>query len=275
MSKIIAEEWLQAEMADADEAKPGNPIHSTAGAQQYGFRAALVGGATVYGWAVRTIVGVLGERWLGDGWAHVRFRQPVYPNDTLQVRVDDAHEFSILNAQEVAVGGELGLGRAPWLDDLAMPTALAAVQHPAARPRLTPDNVPVGRDLAASAVALSVAAAIEFARDQERETLPQFFGPAPLAHPAWLAAQPIHLLHHSYDYGPAIHVESHIQHLGRAVAGQTFLVAGRCVAAYARKGHQYMVNDCVIRAEGGADVARIRHTVIYQVAKRGQPTGGA
>ena len=38
MSKIIAEEWLQAEMADADEAKPGNPIHSTAGAQQYGRR---------------------------------------------------------------------------------------------------------------------------------------------------------------------------------------------------------------------------------------------
>ena len=268
MSNIIAEEVLHAVMEDADELKPGNPIHSTDGAREYGFRAALVGGATVYGWAVRTIVSVLGERWLQDGWAHVRFRKPVYPNDELHVRVFEDHGFSVGATDDVAVVGEVGLGPAPWIGELGYPTTLVPSARAVGVPLLTPDNVPVGRDLAPRAVPLGVDEAIAFARDQERETLAIFFGASPFVHPAWLASQPIYLLHHSYDYGPAIHAESHIQHLGVARAGQDFLVAGRCVAAYARKGHQYVVNDCLIRSANGHDVARIRHTVIYQVAKR-------
>ena len=48
-----------------------NPIHSTEVATQYGFRAALVGGVTVYGWTVPAIIGALGEGWLERGWADV------------------------------------------------------------------------------------------------------------------------------------------------------------------------------------------------------------
>ena len=268
MSRIIAETTLRAVMHDADAPKPGNPSHSTSGAREYGFRAALVGGATVYGWAVRTIVEVLGDGWLRDGWAQVRFRRPVYPDDPLQVRVFEDHTFSMGTTETEAVAGQAGLGAAPWLGELAYPAALTAQERAAVCPHLTPDNVPVGRDLAPRLVALSVEEATTFAGEQECETLALFYGAAPLVHPAWLASQPIYLLHHCYEYGPAIHAASHIQHLAAARAGQTFLVAGRCVAAYARHGHQYVVNDCLIRDAAGVDVARIRHTVIYQIAPR-------
>src|SRR5262249_45758228 len=43
------ERSLVATMPDADASNPGNPIHSTDTARDYGFRAALVGGATIYG----------------------------------------------------------------------------------------------------------------------------------------------------------------------------------------------------------------------------------
>ncbi len=46
------ERTIVAVMPEADAPNPGNPIHSSDGARDYGFRAALVGGATIYGWCV-------------------------------------------------------------------------------------------------------------------------------------------------------------------------------------------------------------------------------
>ncbi len=289
---VHAEDLLLAVMHDADEPKPGNPIHSTDGARDFGFRAALVGGVTVYGWTVRTIVRALGDRWLHDGWAHLRFRKPVYPGDALRVRVlaSGAFEIARLNSvgiqgavgsegtggvdgaasavAEPCIDGEVGLGTASWLAALQWPNNLRPSQRAADAPRLVPAIVPIGRSLAARATTLTAAEAITFAIEKERETDPRFVGAQPLAHPAWLATQPIQLLHHSFDYGPAIHAESHIQHLAPAPVDAQWIVAGNCVDAYERKGHHSMVNDCLLQADG-RDVARIRHTVIYQVARRG------
>ena len=77
------------------------------------------------------------------------------------------------------------------------------------------------------------------------------------------------LLHHSSDYGPAIHARNEIQHLGKIASGQTLTVAGRFVDAWERKGHQYGVTNGIIIGEDGRELARLRHTTIYQVAKRG------
>ncbi len=95
-----------------------------------------------------------------------------------------------------------------------------------------------------------------------------FFGSQARLHLAWIAAQPIHWLHHSYDYGPSIHAGSRIQHCGPVYAGQAFTVAGRCVDAYERKGHHYIVNDTVLLGESGDCLSQVRHTSVFQVAKR-------
>ena len=52
-----------------------------------------------------------------------------------------------------------------------------------------------------------------------------------------------------------------------ARVGQNLTIAGRCVDAFERKGHQYIVNDVEILDAAGSSIAAIRHTAIYQVAK--------
>ena len=259
---------LRAFMKNPDEEK-SNAIHSTSGARDYGFQGALVGGATAYGWAAKLFVETLGNQWLDFGWAQVRFRQPVYPGDELVVAIDDDGSFDVRrDVDDVSCfSGRVGRGDAPWLRDIGIPSRRLPEPMPDPMPDLTLGNVPVGRELRTRAVSLSVADAETYARDKLRETLDCFYGENASIHPAWVAEQPIHWLHHSYNYGPSIHTESHIQHLCRAEVGQTFCIAGTCRDAYERKGHHYIVNDTEIRDADDRAVARVRHTAIFQVRK--------
>lgn len=254
---------ITALMDDPDADKP-NPIHSTDTARAHGFRGALVGGVTAYGWTVRTITQALGESWLDNGWVHVKFVNPVYPGDVLDVDVSDG-KLTVNNADGICFAGEVGVGRAPWLDELAVSQVQPGQQRATSAPLLTLANAPVGEQLKPMVVPLSVAQAHDFAREQHHETLPVFFSAVPRVHPAWLAERLIHWLHHSFDYGPAIHTSSHIQHLARAQAGQSFTVTGCCVDAFERNGHHYIVNDASIHDEGEIEVARVRHTAIFRL----------
>ena len=65
----------------------------------------------------------------------------------------------------------------------------------------------------------------DFAVRREQEADPVFIGETPLLHPSWVAGRMTPLLHHSYNYGPAIHARSHIQNLACAEADQTLTVA--------------------------------------------------
>ena len=64
-----------------------NRIHTNAGAQEYGFQGAFVGGVTLYAWCVPTVIEALGEEWLDHGWVNIRFRRPTYPGARIRVRV--------------------------------------------------------------------------------------------------------------------------------------------------------------------------------------------
>jgi hypothetical protein len=258
---------FRARMADPEADHPANPIHSGSGARAHGFSAALVGGATVYGWCVAAIVDALGEGWLSHGWADVEFKRPVYPDEWLEARVDADGALSVQgNAGDARLRGRVGLGTS--FVDHRNATDIAPRPALAQRPRLTPQNVPVGRDLRARALTLAREESERFCREHQHETRPCFFGPRALAHPAWIASQPIHLLHHSFDYGPAIHTASRIQHLNAISVDVPLVISGTCVEAFARKDNEYIVNDVTIAAEGGEPLARIRHTAIYQLATR-------
>jgi acyl dehydratase len=250
-----------------------NEIHSTEGAKDYGYRAALVGGATVFGWTVPAIIDGLGERWLEDGWIEVVFRRPTYPGDEMTARVSDvgggAFDLRMENQDgEGCIVGTLGLGRGPFLDELHMPRRLEPEDRPSELPHLTMDVAPVGEDIRPMRMPAGATEMVEYARDKARTEAPLFTGEHARLHPGWIAAVMIRLLHHSYDYGPAIHAKSHIQHLAPAEIGQTLTVAGHFVETYERKGHHYGVIDGVILGEDGRELIRIRHTTIYEVAKR-------
>ena len=250
-----------------------NPIHSTEVAAEYGFKAALVGGVTVYGWTVPAILGALGEAWLEDGWVDVNFRRPVYPGDemTATVAADGADGFSLAmtnGAGDRCLAGAVGRGRAPWLDELQLPTRRQAEPRPDTLPYLTIENAPVGEDLRPMAVHLSREDATTYALEKQHDDGALWTGRDARIHPGWIASKMTPLLHHSYDYAPAIHTRSQIQHLAPALPGQVLTFAGHFREAFERNGHHYGVIDGMMLSETGDELARLRHTTIFRVAKQ-------
>ncbi|MCA9854701.1 MAG: hypothetical protein KC482_14135, partial [Dehalococcoidia bacterium] len=108
-----------------------------------------------------------------------------------------------------------------------------------------------------------------YAEEKQRDMDPRWSEEGGYIHPGWMAARMTPLIHHSYHYGPAIHARSQIQNLRPARLGQVVTVAGHFLKTYERKGHHYAVVDGVILGEDGTELAFIRHTTIFEVAKRG------
>lgn len=250
-----------------------NPIHSTEVAAQYGFRAALVGGVTVYGWTVPAVLRALGERWLEDGWVDVNFRRPVYPGDEMTARVvpgeNGAYSLEMTNrAGERCLAGSVGLGTAPWFGEIAVPVRRNAEPRPSSLPYLTIENAPVGEDLRPMAAPLPREDAALYALEKQRDASDRWTGEDARIHPGWIASKMTPMLHHSYDYAPAIQTRSQIQHLAPARPGQTLTFAGHFREAFERNGHHYAVVDGVMLSEQCTELARLRHTTIFRVAKR-------
>jgi acyl dehydratase len=270
MTPGLAERQLTAFLDGEDSPDIPNPIHSTAVAARYGFRAALVGGVTVYGWLTPVILEVLGERWLTDGWADVRFRQPVYPGDCLTARCEPAGDGSarvaMINAAGIAcIEGRAGPGAAPWAATFRSPARRTAEDRPPALPWLTLENASTGQDLRPMLVPWSLEDARKWAREKQRDGSGLWTGESALVHPGWIAARMTPLLHHSFDYGPSIHTRSEIQHLAPAYAGQAFTVAGHFIRAYEQNGHHFAELDGVLIGEDGHELARMRHTTIFRI----------
>ena len=286
-----------------DSIEIDNIIHSTEGAAKFGFTGALVGGVTVYSWAVPALIEALGEDWLDSGWIDFRLRRPVYPGDQITTRVqqsppsagdadslpppgDDAVpspslpplggdaegrgglpvEFTMAKADgEVCIAGTAGLGHADFYPDLAV--ARNRVVAPPADPPifLTPENLPIGEDLPAMAVPMSIEDAAEYADHFARDPHPRWRGEGARLHPGWIAGRCVRLTKHTYEYPAGIHAGSQIQMLAPAIAGQTLVVSGHVTDGYRRKLHEYCLLDVTISDESGKDIARLRHRTIYQV----------
>ncbi len=250
-----------------------NIMHSTQGAQQFGYKAALVGGTTVYGWAVPAVLQVFGSEWLHNGWHDVTFRKPVFPGDEITTSVterdDGAADLVMVNQDGGScVMGTVGVDDAPWLDELRMPQRLTPEPKLDRVPDLTLQDAPVGQDLRPLAEAISKEEAERFAREEERDTDPLWAGERPRLHPGWIAFRVWPFIRHSVHMGPILHTRSQIQHVAPAFAGQTITTAGHFVEAYERKGHHYCLVDGVALSEDGQALARFRHTTIFKIAAR-------
>ncbi len=269
MSTPTIERSITAFLDGEDSLEIDNIIHSTAGAARFGFEGALVGGVTVYSWAVPALIEGLGEDWLDSGWIDFRLRRPVYPGDEITTRVtptDSGVEFSMAKETgEVCIAGAAGLGEAEFYRDLAV--AQRRVAEPAADPPtlLLPDNLPVGEDLPAMAVPMSTDDAAAYADQFARDPHPRWRGDDARLHPGWIAGRCTRLIRHTYTYRAGIHAGSQIQMLAPMRAGQTLIVSGHMTDGYRRKLHEYCLLDVTISSESGEDLARLRHRTIYHV----------
>lgn len=252
-------------LKDPDADRPENPIHSTASARDHGFRGALVGGIHIYGWTCGAFLQSLGNTWLDQGWVEVAFRKPVYDGDRMTVNIN-GENFTATNAgSDVCLEGRVGSGEAPFLSDITTTGWQAPCPAVTDRPRLTMDIAPRKGGLVPMALNLGDADHEEFIRDTLRDDNPLFHGSGAHCHPSWIAGRLIYLLHHSFEYGPAIHTNSQIQHLAPAHVGQTFTVTGFCHDVFERNGHHFIVNDGSIWNEAKTEVTRLRHTAIFKL----------
>ena len=294
MTTPTIEHSITAFLDGEDSLEIDNIIHSTEGAAHFGFEGALVGGVTVYSWAVPALIEGLGEEWLDAGWIDFRLRRPVYPGDEITTRVSslsaqggnaaptphlpplggDAEgrggspsvEFSMSKADgEVCIAGTAGLGRADFYADLAVAQDRSPVPPADPPTLLTPQNLPIGEDLPAMAVPMSTEDAADYADQFARDPHARWRGESARLHPGWIAGRCVRLTKHTYNYPAGIHAGSQIQMLAPAKAGQTLVVSGHVTDGYRRKLHEYCLLDVTISSESGEDLARLRHRTIYQV----------
>ncbi len=295
MTTQTIERSITAFLDGEDSLSISNIIHSTEGAAKFGFSGALVGGVTVYSWAVPALIDGLGEDWLDSGWIDFRLRRPVYPGDEITTRVvssppapqGDAAPSSSLpplggdaagrggsptveftmakESGEVCIAGTAGMGEADFYSDLAVAQNRVVVPEADPPTLLTRDNLPVGEDLPAMAVPMSVDDAAEYADNFARDPHQRWRGGGARLHPGWIAGRCTRLIRHTYTYRAGIHAGSQIQMLRPIEAGQTLVVSGHMTDGYRRKLHEYCLLDVTISSESGEDLARLRHRTIYQV----------
>ena len=251
-----------------DPATMSNPVHSTEFARELGFAGALVGGATVWGWAVRAILETLGDRWLNHGWARFRFRQPVYPGDEVRIALtpEDGGAFALRMSNPAGVDcvvGEVGLGANATLAEFASPARMDPAPSPDPQPELRIDSALVGADWTPMAVDASPETLRAYMQLSHRSDDARFAGDAPRLHPAWFVARAEALMRHNFAIASSIHTRSEVEFLAPARAGGEVVTGGRCVALYDRKGRPFVEFDCLVRGPDGRDLARMRHTTIF------------
>ena len=268
------EHEIEAYLPNEDSAEISNPIHSTEVAASFGFRGALIGGVTVWGWATPAILEAIGDGWLSRGWAEFAFRQPTYPGDTLRIVVepasgDESSAWSVTMTNQDGVDcvrGTVGLGDAEWLDEFTTPELMTAAPSPDPKPPLVIDTAPVGEDWLPLAVDATADLAREFAREQQHLADQRFVGETPLLHPAWTAGWAEALMRHNVTIPSSMHTRSRVQHLAPIPAGQTVTGGAHFLEAYERRAHHFANYDVLVRGEDGSDLARLRHWTVFRIA---------
>jgi acyl dehydratase len=265
-----------------------NKIHDDEIARQYGFRGGLVPGATSYAYLAGHLVQVLGTAWAAWGTASISLVKPVYEGEVVRLggtvtgaRGDAARGALALDCW---VDGPDGVRRAPataalaWGEErLPEPRPTYAVtdlepRHPEERLPITAATAPVGATLPPVLVDTSPPAASAYL-DEIVDTNPLFresspFG-GPLVHPGWYPRIANTVLSHNFILNTWIHTRSEIRHLGPALAGGTLHAYGEIASAFEKRGHEYAVADVLITDGADNPVARVIHTAIVVVARRG------
>jgi hypothetical protein len=85
-----------------------------------------------------------------------------------------------------------------------------------------------------------------------------------LAHPVALLERANRLLMRNFKLGPWIHAASELVNYSTARDGDVIEARGRIADCFARKGHEFVVLDILLTADGARPVQQVRHTAIYR-----------
>ena len=249
-----------------------NKIHDDAVAASYGFRGALVPGITVYAYMTVPLVERFGLDWLERGSIQVKFHQPFYATEEVIVnaRVDADSE-----PIKVSVTAERG-------DGTVCATALATINDPsnwlgeagvsdypgAPLPEAESRREASRESLIAGAALGSIRQKFELPDatllESLEERLPVYFGSQAIAHPFALLRLSNQILMSNVKLGPWIHTSSDVINRSAVRNGEEVSVRGRVRESFERKGHEFVVLDVLVVANGDRIVQQVRHTAIYR-----------
>ncbi len=220
-----------------------NRIHADDVAAQYGFRAGLVAGVTVYGYMTEPIIARAPE-WLEHGSMQVRLLEPFYDGDQVIVTTETQDDGSIAVTAEredgtvCARGSAIASPTAAELPEMIPEAPLPAREQ---RPVPTPDTVLPGALLG------SVTATLESASQEKLLQLSN------------------DILVQNFRLGPWLHVSSELRNWSVAKPGDQISVRGRILDRFDRKGHEFMVADVMLIADHQRLLQSVRHTAIYRL----------
>jgi hypothetical protein len=221
-----------------------NKMHDDAVAAQYGFRGGLVPGITVYGYMMSPVVEQAPE-WLEHGSMKVRFLEPFYDGDPVVVRAETADDGSIRIVAEREDGPVCATGTASLAPSIEpQPPPFPEKPLPFERPVPGRDSVVAGTLLGTVAEQIDTAAPERLLRFSNE------------------------ILMRNFQLGPWIHAASEVTNWSAARAGEEISACGRIHDRFDRKGHEFVVADVMLLADGSRLVQTVRHTAIYRPARR-------
>lgn len=241
-----------------------NKIHDDEVAGRFGFTGGLVPGVEVYGYLCHAPLELWGAAWLAGGTASVRFDDPVYDGDEVEVRAELDDEGLLVAEAHTAAGRRARLAAALTDGDAPLHTLvprLPRTDPPASRPLASPE-------LFADHLALGTLS-VRCDEDDHQRYLREVGDPdSPttalgVCHPGWVLRRANDVLVASVRLGPWIHVGSTVQHLRPLPRGMDLEVRGRVREAYEHKGHRFVDLDVVISDPDGPAVV-IDHRAIYE-----------
>jgi len=249
-----------------------NKIHDDAVARTYGFEGGLVPGVTVYAYLTHPVVAAFGRPWLEHGTMTARFVRPCYDGDEITV-----------DATPSEVGGDRALeitARRPGGEIVATATASlparpsrppAVGDYPAApmpdeRPPATEESLAALGPLGAWEATFHAEHAPAFL-DEIDEDLDLYRDGGP-AHPGYLLLAANWILGANVRLGPWMHVGSDVTNYGTVDDGDLVSTRGRVAGLFERKEHQFVELDLLMVANDTRPVVHVRHTAIYEIARR-------
>jgi len=220
-----------------------NRIHADDVAAQYGFRAGLVAGVTVYGYMTEPVIARAPE-WLEHGTMQVRLLEPFYDGDQVIVKSETQDDGCIVVTAEREDGTVCARGSAiASPKPVEPPETIPEAPLPARGQR----PVPTAETVQPGALLGSFTAALESAAQDKLLQLSN------------------DILIQNFRLGPWLHVSSDLRNWSAAKPGDQISVRGRIVDRFDRKGHEFLVADVMLIRDNQHLLQTVRHTAIYRL----------
>jgi acyl dehydratase len=254
--------WTHTVTARNLSAQSENRIHDDTVARRFGFQGALVPGVEVYAYAVHPALAHWGREWLSGGSAGIRFLQPVYDGDAVQVAAEAAEDglaVTVRVGERHCASGQLG---PPLPGPAPDPAGYSWRAPPAERPPASEASLAPGTILGTAPFPLTeevLGAYLEAVGEAG-----SFYAAEGIAHPGLILRQCNQALVQNVALGPWIHTGSTVRSLRPARLGEALTVRARVVANEARKGHRFVDLDALVLGGDGTPVAQVAHTAIWR-----------